>query len=473
LDPSLKTAERRLALIGESREEFAFLRRVAEGIDRRLGCAATVQFEMDPHDLRDAERAHAVVPRLEPEFQKALALPSVELARRVTEAEDRFGIPSLRRLWLADLQYWRDSVPEDELARQAIGYLEVMDRVYRSNPGLVGGYAEDSTRLIKRAFRAVARHHGGRFAVALPFVIPGRVVLVDHEDLDELTPSFADFEPAHDELARAEELIAAVRESRKQYAEPRDLRFTGRRVRNFGKLVWRNARGAPGERNRQLLLYSTKDYVLQRARIAAMRTLTDSALPEGDAVFFPLHYANDSQVAIRGEQYRNQFALVEQVAEALPYGYTLLLKPHPHFAGQVAVERMRQLRGSYENIRFLHPSVHAHEVLRHVRAVVTINSTTGFEAAMFGLPVVTLGSSLYRGKGVTYDIAHPGELPFVLSRALREGGPQPAAVARMLAYLERVSVPIMPMGYDLTPENAEMYADAFVAEFALRDSGSA
>jgi hypothetical protein len=464
-------AERSLALIGESREEFVFLRQVADSIDHRLGRPATVQFEMDPRDLGGEERRLVVIPRLEPEFQAALKLTKHELRARIVAAEERFGIPSLRRLWLADLQYWRDNVPEDELARQAIGYLEVMDRVYRANHGLVGGYAEDSTRLIKRAFRAVARSHGGRFAVALPFVIPDRVVLVDHEDLDELSPPFAEFEPAEDELARAEDLVEAVRDSRRQYAEPRDLRFTGSRMRNFGRLVVRNVRGGPGERNPQLLLYSTKDYALQRIRIAAMRRLTESRLPDGDAVFFPLHYANDSQVAIRGEQYRNQFALVEQVAEALPYGYTLLLKPHPHFAGQVAVERMRQLRGAYENIRFLHPSIHAHEVLRRVRAVVTINSTTGFEAAMFGLPVVTLGRSLYRGKGVTYDVTHPGELSVVIARALREGGPAVASVVRMLAYLDRVSVPLIPMGYDLTSANAERYAETFLAEFALDGGG--
>jgi hypothetical protein len=450
-------------LVGEAREEFLFLREVGGAIEAQGG-PPPLRFEMDPRDCSADELDGAVVPALEPEWAAAQAIADGDLPGLVREAEHRYGIGNLRRLWRGDLQAWRDGVGEPELARQALGYLAVYDRVLGEAGGLAGAYFEDSTRLAKRALRAVANTYGARTVVALPFAIPRRVVLVDHETLEGSFVPWSGFEPSVDELRRASELIREVRSSEVQFAEPRNLAFTSRRVLNFGRMVHRTYRGGAGQRKPELLWYSARDYARQRARRGSFRFTASRDLSER-AVFFPLHYANDSQVTIRGEAYADQYALVALIANSLPYGYALWIKPHPAFAGDVPLARLAAMRRRAPNVRLLDPSIHAHEVLRRASAVVTINSTTGFEALMFGVPLVTLGKSLYQGRGLTIDVADPAELPFAIGRALTNEPPSADDVAKLLAYLERTSYDAVPMGYDLSDENAVRYASMLMTEF--------
>ena len=48
-----------------------------------------------------------------------------------------------------------------------------------------------------------------------------------------------------------------------------------------------------------------------------------------------------------------------------------------------------------------------------------------------------------------------------------ERGPDREDVERMLAYLERVSVPLFSVPEDLSEKNGELYGNVFVDEFAL------
>jgi hypothetical protein len=459
-----RTGGPRIALVGEARGEFLFLQKVTAAIEAHGG-QPPLHFEMDPSDCSAEELEGVTVPALEPEWAVAQAVSDGDLAELVRSAEARYGIPNLRRLWRGDLQAWRDGVLEEQLVRQALGYLAVYDRVLGEAGGVAGVYFEDSTRLAKRALRAVALTRGVRSVVAIPFAIPRRVVLVDHETLEGSFEPWEGFDPTDDELSRARELIRDVRSSEVQFAEPRDLALTPQRLVNFGRMVHRTYRGGAGQRKPELLWYSARDYARQRTRRGTFRVTASRDLSE-PAVFFPLHYANDSQVTIRGEAYADQYALVELIANSLPYGYVLWIKPHPAFAGDVPLARLAAMRRRAPNIRLLDPSIHAHEVLRHARAVVTINSTTGFEALMFGVPLVTLGRSLYRVRGLTTDVADPAELPFALAQALDAVPPATDDVARLLAYLERTSYDASPMGYDLTHENAVRYASMLSTEFA-------
>jgi hypothetical protein len=246
-----------------------------------------------------------------------------------------------------------------------------------------------------------------------------------------------------------------------------------RRLKNFARLVWRTYAGRnPGDRNPHLLKYATTDYVAQRLRIAALRHLATSRPDRESAVFYPFHYATDSQVAIRGEAYRDQLAVVELIANSLPYGYQLWVKPHPAFAGQVPLSGLRALR-RLGNVEIIHPAVHAHELLRRVRALVTINSTTGFEALCFRVPVVTLGRSLYRDRGATYDIGDPTDLPMALGRALHGSPADDDLVVQLIAHLIHISY-LMPMleGNHDGPTTA-LYAAALLDEFGLREAAAA
>jgi hypothetical protein len=456
----------RLALIGEARGEFLFLAKIAGHARALLGEDAVVQIELDPADLSDAERASTLVPALEPEFAQAHRHAGEELPGLIAEAEERYGIASLPRLWRSDLAFWRDGADEELLARDALGYLAVFDRLFAENPLLAGGFAEESGRLIKRAFRAVARSHDRRLLIGFPIPLPGRLVFVDQEELDEGMPPWEGFEPSPEQLEYARQLVEQVTSSELQFSEPRDLTLNLGRVRNFGRLLLREVRRSePGAANAHTFTFA-RDFALQRARLVVLRRLARRRAAAGRTIFYPLHGSGDSQITIRGDAFRDQLALVDLLASMLPYGYRLLVKPHPIYAGEVPLARLLALRRRRPALEILDASVHAHELLRSVSAVVCVNSTTGFEALMFGVPVVTLGKSLYRGRGLTYDVGDLADLGGALARAVRGPAPDSAGVERLLAYLYAASDDITPIYRDAGDENARRFAETLVRRLA-------
>lgn len=460
-----------IALLGEARGEFLFLRMVAEEIRARYGPDAALQIEMDPTDLTDAERRGCVVPATRPEFVSAARIRAADLPDRIAEAEHHHGVDNLRRLWRGDIQFWRDGVPEDQLARQALGYLAVFDALYREHPGLRGGFAEESGRLMKRAFRAISVAQGRAMATSLTVALPGRVVLMDQEDPFAGKPPFEGFEPTAAELAQAREHVRRVRASDIQFAAPRNLGIDAGRVRRFVKLARRDLLGRnPGDRNVHLRAF-LRDFLRQRARYQLLDRVTRKAVPDERGVLYPVQFTDDSQITIRGEAFANQLAWIEYFAAALPYGHALWVKPHPASPGDLPVSRLLALAKRSENIRILHPRLHAHEILRRATAVLTVNSTLGFEALMFGVPTVTLGKSLYRGHGLTIDVATPSDLPQALWRAVQGPRLEEDAATRFIAYMIRITHPVAAIADDPGRENAARYVGAIADALAIEEPG--
>jgi len=92
----------------------------------------------------------------------------------------------------------------------------------------------------------------------------------------------------------------------------------------------------------------------------------------------------------------------------------ILVKPHPH-------ERHDDLAlmvNPYQGITLI-PTASPHSALRAADKVITINSTMGFEALGYGLPVITFGDNFFTGKGMTWDIRNAGvDLKKQLNKAI-------------------------------------------------------
>lgn len=451
-----------VVLLGEARGEHLFLQLLGEELATRAGVAAC-EVELDGNDLSPEERVKVLVPSLEPEFAAALTLTDAEARKELGRIEERLGIENARRLWRGDILYWRDRCPNELLARQAIGYADVFDRLYRETPDLVGGFAEESGRLMKRMFRAVSAAHGRRLISSLTASIPNRMLLMDQEDPFLGVTSFDEFEPSPAQKAEARNHVERVRASELDFVSPRDLSVTPQRVRNFVRLARRELLPRnPGDRNTHLRVFA-RDFVRQRARLEALRRASVMDLPSGPAVFYPMQYTDDSQISIRGEAYSNQLALIEYLCEAVPFGYELWIKPHPAIPGDVSTRALLDLRRRKPNLHVIHPHVHPHRILRAVDAVVTVNSTLGYEALIFGLPMVTLGTALYRGHGLTVDVEALSDLPEAISRALARPRLSDDQIIHFLAYVFEVTYPVTSIAEDASRANAGRYADAIVA----------
>jgi capsular polysaccharide export protein len=237
-------------------------------------------------------------------------------------------------------------------------------------------------------------------------------------------------------------------------------------VRNFARLVGRRVRAkGPGD-HAALPAYWAREWVQQRARSAVLGRLATREVPDSDAVFYPMHFADDAQITIRGEVYYDQFALVRQIADTAPYGYEVWTKPHPTTPGDLPVGSYAKLMRDKPNVRVLHPSLPAALVLGRAAAVVTVNSTVGLEALLHGVPVVTLGDSAYRGHGLTTDVDGPAALAEAVPAAISRGPAPDDQVARLVAWLISVTHDMTLMAFDLSAENGARFADALLEEFA-------
>jgi len=82
--------------------------------------------------------------------------------------------------------------------------------------------------------------------------------------------------------------------------------------------------------------------------------------------------------------------------------WVVWIKPHPYEEHRGLVS----IAAEQSNAELV-LNANAHAVLQVADACVTINSTMGFEALMYGLPVITLGDNIYTNRGLTTDIRDP------------------------------------------------------------------
>lgn len=143
--------------------------------------------------------------------------------------------------------------------------------------------------------------------------------------------------------------------------------------------------------------------------------------PSGDKQFFflPLHYEDDAQITLR-EPFTNQFDLVASISRCLPQGVQLYVKPHPDYVGTDIRFRDLLRISKLSNVRILHPRIPAIALIKGSVGVITLNSTTGFEALIFEKPLISLGHDFYCREDLCYLVRDWDELPAVIFKVFQE-----------------------------------------------------
>lgn len=134
-------------------------------------------------------------------------------------------------------------------------------------------------------------------------------------------------------------------------------------------------------------------------------------------IYYPFHVPLDIQLTVRCPEFLNQEALVEYIARCIPMGYKLYIKEHPAAIGGHPISRLRDILKD-KNIRLIHPRHNSFHLIKNAACVITINSKVGFEAIMQEKPVVVLGKTFYRGKGVTVDVENISEVADAMIKAI-------------------------------------------------------
>ena len=123
------------------------------------------------------------------------------------------------------------------------------------------------------------------------------------------------------------------------------------------------------------------------------------APPDGYAqgnVFYPLQYEPEASLLYAAPDVRNQLALIESMAQALPAGHLLWVKEHPNQFGALTAPAWQRLRRRYHNLRFIYGRENGRELIRACGLAVSITSTAGMDALIFGRRTIVLGNVFYR-----------------------------------------------------------------------------
>jgi len=187
--------------------------------------------------------------------------------------------------------------------------------------------------------------------------------------------------------------------------------------------------------------------------------------PPGDEKYFlfPLHWSLDSQILWR-EYGLNQFELIGKISRSLPSGVYLHVRPHPHLMCEdVPIGKLLEMK-KLHNVRFVSPRRDIYKTMKDASGIITINSTSGFEAIMHGFPVITVGRDFYAREGVCVVVRDYHELPDILFKIMEN--PQYGVdkrkrerfISEYINNIISIRSPIKPTGLELSDKDGAYIA---------------
>jgi hypothetical protein len=412
------------------------------------------------------EVAYVTTSRHSAELLRARGLEAVVVqdlvseARAAADAEDpdelaaRYGFTTIRDAYRADPAC--RGKPEDWCVERSVAHVRALERCLDAlAPDVV--VPEVGRETVRVVTHAVARERGIPVLFLFYTIFPNPLRLyVDtmHAPIvpaEELRPLAAE--------ERAE--LEAFRRAFTARAEPirrhRRVSLHPRRLVSWAEFASRKLRyERDNEYFRPLALLRQEVAVMVRAKAA--RLLYGKRDPARPFVYFPLHVTDDYKIELLIPHCADQASIVEQLADALPPGYDLVLKEHPLAIGRNPLSFLRRLRRR-PNVRLVDPFESSHDLIRAADAVAVISSTVGLEALLYEKPVLTLGQPFYAGFGVTLDLDSFREIREGVPALLRFR-PDPERVSRFLHAAMRSCYPGAPVSVSDSDENARLLAES-------------
>lgn len=195
----------------------------------------------------------------------------------------------------------------------------------------------------------------------------------------------------------------------------------------------------------------------------------DSAAPLPERfLLVPLQVRNDSQLILHsplvGNDLRRLLGMVQHAAAQIDPNLRIIAKLHPREQPRIQKRNLELLR-EFPGIRFVCKAP-IRDLLSRATAVVTINSTVGFEAMLYDKPVVTLGCNFYTAPHLVEVVEAEHELKDALIRALSK----PVPVERRQAFLRYVYSRFLVQGSygDYSDRSLRAVADRICELLGLR-----
>lgn len=112
-------------------------------------------------------------------------------------------------------------------------------------------------------------------------------------------------------------------------------------------------------------------------------------------VFFPLHFQPEATTLVCAERYEKQLFFIDQISKSLPSDTKLYVKEHYAVLGHRDPDFYKKMQ-HYPNTVIIDPLVQAKDLILHSDAVITLTGTAGWEAFVYGKPVICCGNVFYQ-----------------------------------------------------------------------------
>jgi hypothetical protein len=382
------------------------------------------------------------------------------------DVQKEFGISNIRSVYMREMLNYR-RFDEGMMLRKAMRYLEVMARILNEvEPDAVvqelGDFIAPLT--LYYAARAANIDH-----VAIePALLNGRVVFTLNNLYTDVPRDILDSSSSGDKLDFARRYLANYHAEKSVVIPHKDRKFF-KGMGLFDILNITNIKKLARKLSHKYVVDKQEEYNaigwyvlwhLQRVyRRKVLNRRYIGELPDEPYVYYPFHVPLDFQLTTRCPQFLDQLYIVDYIARTLPPGHLLLVKEHPASVGAYSSSRIKEIL-KLGNVRIVNPAVNSYDIINRARCVVTVNSKVGAEAIMQRRPVVTMGASFYRGKGLTVDVDEVNQLPGAIDEASGKGQLDKEKVVEFLSKVYRWSRP-GEIFLD-SPENVEEFSGSLM-----------
>jgi len=254
-----------------------------------------------------------------------------------------------------------------------------------------------------------------------------------------------------------------------------NVRFLVRKYREAVKKTVRQLAGRNrGKQTRKVIASAftgpiEMSKVWLRRKYSLPRYRFDEPVEGEQFIFFPLHSEPETAISLNAPWIGNQAELIWNIATSIPIEMKLYVKDHPRMYGLRPVQYYERMRERSPNVRVLHPLRNTLDFVPSARLVIVVSGTTGLEALLNGIPVVTLGACNFQYLTGVTRTRNLAMLPQTIRDALRNT-PHPDAIRHdVLLFLCACLDESFPIGWYSEIMNGPSDYDYGCQEF--RDSG--
>ena len=136
-------------------------------------------------------------------------------------------------------------------------------------------------------------------------------------------------------------------------------------------------------------------------------------------LYFPLHTEPEAKILTSSPFFSNQLAVIENIARSLPIDYILYVKEHPGQGLKLwrSIEYYEKIL-NLPNVKLIHPTVNAQDLISKCSCVISISGSTGFEALFYKKPVILFSDEYYDCLSMVTKVNDLTHLPQLISKIL-------------------------------------------------------